>query len=1711
MGNFKSGRRFISFILAFVLVLSQAGLALGASIEAADTGSYEILEQEDFQDGTSLGGFVAGGGASASNKDDGSGDYYLETKGSGSGTRSIVKALTAPTAAAQVYVSFDWKPEAVTTAANSSEILFTDTAVSSSLPDGTPLFRLVKGGDGKIRYGVGTTGIDLSATETVTGITYDGSWLSVQVLFDFAEEQIAFEIHDRDQPANSFSVNNLDIGTLNYVNSIAKLIIRGNRAGGQALSFTTGLDNLMIKASAAQAPAQGASNIASIQSAYKSRLTVFLGTALADVISVLPPSLDVLLENGNILPGVSVVWSSDGYNPDQAGTYSFTGALNVSGINNVKNDNNIQGAILVQTVEASAVPEVEGFVPVYYTDFGDVVAETPLNWGFTTANAALGTPDAEVGGNATPKLSFYMENQSGGRVATKTLDSMVTGSRILIKFDWYPGEINDKGDPLKEENGGDFRIVDSSNNIVLTLNYTRNSPLAFYRGNFPKTATGFTNPLAWYAIEVLIDQSNDQAVLKITDKETGVTEEHELPLDDIAFDGFIHSIRLVGVRTAGNNITWRTYLDNVGIYHVPIADNWVIKTNKLLYKTVYVNEATGDASTIGLPESVEVTLANKETATVTVTEWTASGKAWEPSATGIYKFEGTIDTGEELVNGLGRKAVQYVYNRLKPPENKRQTEWLDRGVVALQAEEGIFVSWRLLADEYASGITFNLYRNGVKLNEAPLAVTNYADASGAPGDLYRVETLVNGAASAAAEAAALDNDYLSIPLQRPEGGTTATGSYTYHANDASVGDLDGDGQYEIIIKWYPSNAIDSSQSAMTGPTLFDAYKLDGTLLWRMDMGLNLTSGAHYNQFIVADFDGDGKSEMMIKTADATTVYGVTDGVFDPDKVISVIGNPEDNGRWVNDQGHVYGGPEYMTVFEGTTGKAIDTIDYAYPVGEDGGLSWGDTWFNRSDRFLAGLAYLDGVKPSAVFGRGYYERTTFAAYSLVNGKLVEEWTFDSKKEGRGDGLGFHSLATADVDNDGKDEIIAGSLTLDDNGKILYAMDGAEQRELGSHGDALHVGAFDPNREGLQVYGVHEVPAVASMEYHDAATGETLMAFYASKDTGRGLAANITSSPGYEFWGTAGTTVETGGAVYNVQNRVENPSYRDAGLSVNFALYWDGDLLHELLNGVTDDNGDALAGGTTIDKYNETTGKSELVKRFEEVVSNNGTKGTPSLQADILGDWREEVILPTADSTELRIFSTTIPTEYTLYTLMHDPVYRNAVAWQNTAYNQPPHISFYLGEDIRDAVLARELPAPQVQYTNAITEEEDSGGPVYFGYIPSALQKDIVLEDDGSVTVIIESKWHESAQHAEAALDSGDFASALNAAKADASGLKKITLDIAGEAEAYQIQLPLEALQAAKDSHVLAISTNLGRVILRSAMLGNLQADEGTDAALAIASVKPEHAADRKVLELSLLLDGKPVDWNNSETPVRIAVPYEPASGEDAELLSVTRLEDGEARTPVFNGRHDSESGAVVFAVDQFGMFAVSYAPKTFGDIQGHPWAQKQIEVLASKGIIAGTSDELHTFDPDSSVTRADFTVLLVRALGLRGEADSGFKDVHPEDYYYQAVGIAKRLGIAQGQAEGAFNPKERISRQDMMVLTARAIEAAGFQLNSGAAGTADPLAAFADKGEIAGYARESVAGLVSGKLIAGYDGGIHPLGNATRAETAVLMYRIYMLP
>lgn len=590
---------------------------------------------------------------------------------------------------------------------------------------------------------------------------------------------------------------------------------------------------------------------------------------------------------------------------------------------------------------------------------------------------------------------------------------------------------------------------------------------------------------------------------------------------------------------------------------------------------------------------------------------------------------------------------------------KLKREHLGRGVIAVRENPStVALSWRYLSSDPMNE-SFDIYRNGEKINKHPVKdATFFQDTyAGTEPALYTVKAIKGKTESTYQLPANAPAGYLNIPLNRPEDGTTPSGqSYFYAPNDASIGDVDGDGEYEIILKWDPSNAHDNSHDGYTGPVIFDCYKLDGKHLWRIDLGKNVRAGAHYTQFMVYDLDGDGRAEVVMKTGDGT-MDGKGKMIGNPDADYREAGTFDKKRNRLVNQGRILKGKEYLTVFSGLTGEALHTIDY---IPERGNLmDWGDDRANRSDRFLACVAYLDGIHPSVVMCRGYYTRTVLAAFDWDGKDLKQRWVFDSNNPGCEDyaGQGNHNLRVGDVDGDGCDEIIYGSCAIDHDGKGLYST------KMG-HGDALHLTHFDPSRKGLQVWDCHENKRDGST-YRDAATGEVLFQIKSNTDVGRCIAADIDPTcPGVEMWSLAS------GGIRSVKGEVVKERVR--GLSCNMAVWWDGDLLRELLD------------KNIVSKYNWEKGICERIAVFEGALSNNGTKATPCLQGDIIGDWREEVLLRTADNTALRLYVSTIPTDYRFHTFLEDPVYRISIATQNVAYNQPTQPGFYFGPELKGTV-------------------------------------------------------------------------------------------------------------------------------------------------------------------------------------------------------------------------------------------------------------------------------------------------------------------------------------------------------------------------------------------------------------------------------------------
>ncbi len=614
----------------------------------------------------------------------------------------------------------------------------------------------------------------------------------------------------------------------------------------------------------------------------------------------------------------------------------------------------------------------------------------------------------------------------------------------------------------------------------------------------------------------------------------------------------------------------------------------------------------------------------------------------------------------------------------------RWMEALDRGAVAVPSKEGgNLVSWRLLATD-APGTRFDVYRDGKKISSSTTgAATNLLDRAGTPQSTYAIRTQVKGRATLVDKPFGVWADgYLSIPIQQPEGGVTPTGeAYTYTAHEASVGDLDGDGRYDIVLKWDPAAgaAKDNAFHGYTGVVYLDAYTQEGKRLWRINLGRNIRAGAHYTQFQVFDYDGDGRAELAVRTSD-----GTIDGTG------AILGNPaadwrETGGEEVSTdrtgatvkadgsmvallQGRILKGPEFLTVFDGLSGKALASEPY-WP-GRDPGTdaptpaqlkqTWGDGYGNRADRFLAGTAYLDGQRPSIIMARGYYGRTAVAAWDWRDGKLTRRWAFDSAAPGNQafGGQGNHQLSVADIDQDGKDEIIYGAMAIDDDGKGLWTS-GLR------HGEAMAVGDLDPARPGLEKFGAHEEVArnggIGSAML-DARTGTVLWSTPADKDTGRAVTADIDPRfPGSEAWASNSDVLYTaqGSPIPGVSRPKE----------MSFLVWWDGDELREMFD------------KNRITKWDWSSGTSRNVLEASGALQTSGSKNVPVVSADLFGDWREEVVWHTPDEKFLRIYTTPHATERRLVTLMHDAQYRVAIAWQNTAYNQPPFPSFFIGQGMR----------------------------------------------------------------------------------------------------------------------------------------------------------------------------------------------------------------------------------------------------------------------------------------------------------------------------------------------------------------------------------------------------------------------------------------------
>ena len=588
---------------------------------------------------------------------------------------------------------------------------------------------------------------------------------------------------------------------------------------------------------------------------------------------------------------------------------------------------------------------------------------------------------------------------------------------------------------------------------------------------------------------------------------------------------------------------------------------------------------------------------------------------------------------------------------------QRVTDKLDRGLVAVKTTNGVFVSWRIQSNEYYD-VTYNLYRNGSLIAEN-LITSNYTDATGTASNTYTVEAVKRGVKQPVSAAVTpWGNSYLEITPKHDSSITS-----TLVPNDACCADVDGDGELEILMKYDNQSEINASfpKGGYNGEySIFECLKLDGTVLWWVNCGPNMGDFQNNEQNIVAyDWDLDGKAEAIMRAADGTTIHTADGQTY-------VIGDASKNYRAATGGGtnwFMHEGAEYLVYMNGATGVPYVTMDYPLKRLEKGetdlNAAWGDGYGHRSSKYFFGAPYLDGRKPSIFLGRGIYTRHKFVAYDVdpATHQLSERWRWTNNQAGSPwYGQGYHNYAIVDVDWDGRDEIVWGSMVIDDNGK------GLSTTGFG-HGDAQHHGDFNPYVHGQEGFFCNEDRP--SNNYRDLTTSKLYYRVEGGDDDGRAIAGNFLNTvPGAVGFSAHDASP---GPVSLVENKHLDILNSTSGISQNFRCYWDGDLQEETFNYRNGKNteGVILKPGSSISWV------------LAGSMTNNDTKGTPCYQGDIFGDWREEVIMRTANN-KIRIYTTTIETPWRNYSLWYDHQYRNAMVWQMCGYNQPPHTSYFLGE-------------------------------------------------------------------------------------------------------------------------------------------------------------------------------------------------------------------------------------------------------------------------------------------------------------------------------------------------------------------------------------------------------------------------------------------------
>ena len=571
------------------------------------------------------------------------------------------------------------------------------------------------------------------------------------------------------------------------------------------------------------------------------------------------------------------------------------------------------------------------------------------------------------------------------------------------------------------------------------------------------------------------------------------------------------------------------------------------------------------------------------------------------------------------------------FTTARPASGERLTEPLGRGLVALRQQAGAYVGWRLLKSD-SDDVAFNVYRRPQdgqwqRLNEKPLRqTTDYVDETAESGKTYeyQVRPLVDGEERSGSGAAPLRSGgsgepHVRVPLK---------GNYAFQK--VGIGDLNGDGRYDYVIK-QPNTNIDPWHKywkASEDTYKVEAYLHDGTFLWRKDLGWAIERGIWYSPMLVYDFNGDGSAEVALKTGKGDPRIKAEEPEAPPFRV---------KGDDVDYKGRVMSGPEYVSVLDGMTGETIARADWP---SRDGFAS-----YNRFSRNQMCAAYVDGETPHLIVERGTYGIIKLDAWRMRDGELHRAWRWDNRNEpDRYRGQGAHSMHAVDIDDDHRDEVFIGSAVVDDNGDSLWSTG------LG-HPDHHYVSDIIPDRPGLEVYyGIEPGHSENAMCVVDAGTGNILWGL--DERTwhvhSSGLCSDIIAEhKGMECYAIDRENPD-GRVARLFSARGELISQRDMGFRPR-AVHWDADPQRELLlNG-------------RLQGYH---GQKHSQKIEGEFVAS----------ADVLGDWREELI--TTVPGELRIYTTTIPARDRRVCLMQDPLYRLDVAVAAMGYSQVPMTSYWM---------------------------------------------------------------------------------------------------------------------------------------------------------------------------------------------------------------------------------------------------------------------------------------------------------------------------------------------------------------------------------------------------------------------------------------------------